>query len=315
MLDQALEGAGVYDPLVLPVEVRAEDEESAVTRLVATLSNELSEVAFNRVGLAVGQRRSGVRVVALLARRQVELDPRPGWLPPGATWQLRGRLIGEARSARVLVLRPGGRIEEIPTHVAGGRLAADVPVLKRGPHRIEVAVEEASGRPGLPAALVSVWCGRGPILAGGPSAKAAGVPRFSVLPADPVPTKKGGAVSRMRTWADDLRNEQGLPALSRDSKLDDVARRHAEYLARSRSLGHVDAKGRDPMRRLKRRGVVAKAAGENVAAGLSVEGIQSSLAKSPSHLREILRSDVRRTGLGLAERDGVLFFVQVFAGP
>jgi uncharacterized protein YkwD len=46
---------------------------------------------------------------------------------------------------------------------------------------------------------------------------------------------------------------------------------------------------------------------------LTIEAIKNSLENSPSHRRGMLRGDVRNHGVGIAERDGVLFVVQLFA--
>lgn len=54
--------------------------------------------------------------------------------------------------------------------------------------------------------------------------------------------------------------------------------------------------------------------GENLAKGYkSMESVKSAWLKSPTHKSNLLDRDYRRTGIGLYEKDGVTYVVQLFS--
>jgi len=312
VLEEAFDGEGVFDTLVFPVEAWSESLEDAILSISDALSGDLNSTSFNRLGIAAEKVQRGWRVLTLVANRRVEINAHARAIQPGGNFELRGLLTEAKSEAEVLVLSPDGRIFEVDTWIKGMTLGADIPLDKPGEYRIEVLLHDKDRSPEIPAALFTLHCGdKVPVASGGQ-----GLPRFRLHPSGSVQGNLTHATTQeIWTRSDRLRAHRGLSHLNRDKKLERIAYKHARYLAEKRTLAHVDSSGRGPFERVRSGGIRASSIGENVAAGLSAEGIQTSLERSPSHLQQLLRSDVTRMGVGTAIRDGVVFVVQLFAGP
>ncbi|MHC5772762.1 CAP domain-containing protein [Nostoc sp.] len=110
----------------------------------------------------------------------------------------------------------------------------------------------------------------------------------------------------------DYRASQGLPKLSRNSKIDNQARIHSQDMASGKvPFGHTGFP-----ERINAIGISYRAAGENVAsnggytnpATIAVQG----WLKSPGHLANI-RGNYDKTGIGVASKDGrEIYFTQIF---
>ncbi|HEY5077754.1 MAG TPA: CAP domain-containing protein, partial [Acidimicrobiia bacterium] len=109
------------------------------------------------------------------------------------------------------------------------------------------------------------------------------------------------------------RSAAGEPPLTRDARLDAVARAHAQHMATRRDLAH-DAGDGDPDERMRAAGLTARASGENVAHAASVALAQAALWASPSHRANMLRRDFDRLGVAVV-RDGrgEVWAVETFA--
>lgn len=86
-----------------------------------------------------------------------------------------------------------------------------------------------------------------------------------------------------------------------------VARAHAEDMADQNRLHH-NARLPDQVENW-------DSLGENVGKGASVDDIHRVFMDSPSHRAEILSTRFTQVGVGVVERDGVLWVVQVFRKP
>jgi len=103
-------------------------------------------------------------------------------------------------------------------------------------------------------------------------------------------------------WQDNLvahHNAQraGLPALTRDARLDRAAQRHAENMARQGRMAHV-LDGRGVGARVCDQGVCRIGVGENVAMGQRTTGeVMRSWMASPGH-RSNIQGRYSRIGVG-----------------
>lgn len=86
-----------------------------------------------------------------------------------------------------------------------------------------------------------------------------------------------------------------------------VARAHAEDMADQNRLHH------NP--RLPDQVGAWESLGENVGRGAGVDDIHRAFMESPSHRAETLSTRFTQVGVGVVERDGVLWVVQVFRMP
>lgn len=116
------------------------------------------------------------------------------------------------------------------------------------------------------------------------------------------------------------RRRFGLPMLTRDRRLDAVARAHSEDMAASGYFGHVSPATGSIVDRLTSVAYGAGFAAENIAMGSSLSEAQEGLMRSPGHRATVLSTDATHFGVGIARdhRDDVgtvYLLTQVFASP
>ncbi len=115
------------------------------------------------------------------------------------------------------------------------------------------------------------------------------------------------------------RGERGHPPLAYDARLADVARYHADDMARNRFFAHESPTSGSIDDRLARAAILVATGRENLAEASSVETAEDGLLKSPGHFANLMATDITHIGIGIV-RGGVLspanmLFVQVFARP
>ncbi|HEY8510030.1 MAG TPA: CAP domain-containing protein [Steroidobacteraceae bacterium] len=109
------------------------------------------------------------------------------------------------------------------------------------------------------------------------------------------------------------------PPLQLVDALNQSARAHAQDMARHGRLNHQGSDGSTPAERLGRTGYKWRLVGENIASGpMTPEEVTAGWLKSPEHCANIMDPAFMHLGVGYAEsreKDGVLYWVQVFAVP
>ena len=122
-----------------------------------------------------------------------------------------------------------------------------------------------------------------------------------------------------------FRRSQGLANTTRNTQLDEVARRFADFMARSDQYGH-EADGRTPAQRAQAHGYDYCVVLENIAFQYSSAGFRTAdLAsrfvdgweRSPGHRRNMLDPDVTETGVAVVQspRTSRYYAVQMFGRP
>jgi uncharacterized protein YkwD len=103
----------------------------------------------------------------------------------------------------------------------------------------------------------------------------------------------------------DLVNEErvanGLPPLSPDPELTEVARRHSADMFGRGYFAHDTPEGRTPFDRMKAANVRFLVAGENLALAPTVSIAHTGLMNSPGHRANILRPQFGRVGIGIMD--------------
>ncbi len=118
-----------------------------------------------------------------------------------------------------------------------------------------------------------------------------------------------------------VRAEYGLDALRSNSLLQEAARSHSEQMANQNFFSHIDPKGRDVVDRIHSQGVESfKSVGENIFVGQNLANLVDSIIQgwvaSPGHKRNLLSSDYREAGTGVAVSNKQKFYVtQVYLEP
>jgi uncharacterized protein YkwD len=108
------------------------------------------------------------------------------------------------------------------------------------------------------------------------------------------------------------RGDNGCGALERDSRLDTAARLHAEDMAVNDYFDHTSQDGRSPTDRAAAQGYQG-GVGENIAYGYpDAEAVMEGWMNSEGHRANILNCGYDVIGIGVADRDGTLYWVQNF---
>jgi len=103
------------------------------------------------------------------------------------------------------------------------------------------------------------------------------------------------------------RASQGLAQLKWDDALAKAAHQHAETMAGQNTLSHQLPGEVSLPARVGRAGVQFISLSENVAQGPTAANIYEQWKNSPNHRANILDTDMDTVGIGIAERNGVLF--------
>ena len=103
------------------------------------------------------------------------------------------------------------------------------------------------------------------------------------------------------------RQAQGLPSLRRNESLVKAARRHAVVMAEHRTAQHEFDGEPDLSTRVKHTGARFSSLSENVTQGPTAEFIHSQFMHSPPHRSNILDTDMDSVGIGVIEKNGVLY--------
>jgi uncharacterized protein YkwD len=110
----------------------------------------------------------------------------------------------------------------------------------------------------------------------------------------------------------DRRGENGCGDLERDSRLDTAARLHAEDMAVNDYFDHTSQDGRTPTDRANDQGYEG-GVGENIAYGYpDAEAVMEGWMNSEGHRANILNCGYDAIGIGAYDRDGTIYWVQMF---
>ncbi len=103
------------------------------------------------------------------------------------------------------------------------------------------------------------------------------------------------------------RASQGLAQLKWDDALASAARQHADAMAARNTLGHQLPDEPGLSTRATKAGVHFVWLSENVAEGATPASITDQWMHSPNHRANMLDTDMDTVGIGVAERNGILF--------
>jgi uncharacterized protein YkwD len=95
------------------------------------------------------------------------------------------------------------------------------------------------------------------------------------------------------------RTKAGVPTLSIDAKLTQVAESHSQDMFLRRYFSHVTPEGQDPAQRLDESGITYTIMGENIGYAPDVDTAHTGLMNSPEHKKNILEPQFHRVGIGI----------------
>jgi uncharacterized protein YkwD len=272
------------------------DAEDRVTRFLASFGDGGKRVC--GVAEVISDKRQAVALVAVDAL--AELRPVPTRSHAGKWLTIEADILAPVDRAKVVVLGPRGAPRELPTSLSGKTVRARFAPNEPGSWLLQIVATVSTGpRPVLEA---FVHADVEPPIAY-QMTRAPGEDGVSA-DADPV-----DSVTRMVNAA---RTSEGLGSLKRDSRLDQVAREHAEAMQKTRSLGHDVGDGmvKDRVEAL---GLSPRVVGENVARAETPERAHRAIWASPSHRGNLLEPRYDSLGVGAVRGPDGLWVCEVFA--
>jgi hypothetical protein len=240
-----------------------------------------------------------ISVGALAVDVLADLEPLPTQVRVGQWLDVRATLRVPASAAKLVILGPHGAPHAVPTSFSDGHVRARFNADQPGAWLVQLLAAVDGGPRPLLEALVF-----------------AGVDPPSELEVPKAPGEEAAAViseplAALYAMVDAARQAEGLSALTRDPRLEALARAHAEAMRRARKTAH-DAGDGDLNQRLEAKGLTL-AAGENVAHAGNAVLAQRALWASPSHRENLLFPGFNLAGIGVAlDPDGTLWVCQVF---
>jgi uncharacterized protein YkwD len=255
-----------------------------------------------RCAVASATSSDGTRALAVVAIDVLaDLAPMPTRARPGQWLSIEARLRVPAWGGEVIVLGPSGAPRSVPTSFDGKAIRARFAPERAGEFAVQIMADVADGR--RPILEATVLAG---IEAPTQNARSA--------PGEELPITARDDDEQLAQMVTAARGSVGLRPLTRDPRLDAVARDHAQHMASAHELAHqLDDRG--PLERLRAAGVDAADLGENVAHAATVPLAHRSLWASPSHRANLLRRDFDRIGVAVVrDEHGDAWAVETLTG-
>jgi uncharacterized protein YkwD len=109
------------------------------------------------------------------------------------------------------------------------------------------------------------------------------------------------------------RRAHGLPSLQWDEALANAARTHAQRMAQQGIVSHQLPGEPNLLTRARAGGAHFSWISENVDEGSNAKAIHQSFVRSPRHYGNMLDGDMDSIGIGIAERNGLMYVVEDFS--
>ncbi len=294
----------------------------AATVLERTLRASLAEPLDGDGPLVVGigevfvPGKPPTRHIGVVATRlPLALEPTPRTVRPGAALLLRGRLLVPFRDLEVLALGPDGSIREGSVRVRDGdRLEVLVQAGERlGPLDVQLVGRGPRG----PGKLVQV---RVQVADGPPEDALPDHASFELPPDESGLRDARDAAALAWKLLNDDRERHGLPRLSWDPTLAEVAEGHSRDMRDAAFFSHSSPSTGLHADRLARAGYRSTTSAENLALNVSIAEAERGLMHSLGHRRNLLGARFTHGGVGVVgeEREGGgrrWWVTQLFARP
>lgn len=136
------------------------------------------------------------------------------------------------------------------------------------------------------------------------------------VPRQPVTVSLGNMEARVQAEINEIRRSYNLKPLTGNNRLAAVARGHSQNMASRSFFGHTDPSGNSAAERVQGAGIRYQLIAENLAwvenAPDPIDHIIKGWLNSPGHRANILRPEVRETGVGVFRTGNQFFFTQLF---
>ncbi|ATB38793.1 hypothetical protein CYFUS_004228 [Cystobacter fuscus] len=282
-LTEAISDAGGADPTPRSYVVRAGEREHALETILER--KDLSQERATHLGVGVAVDGSRSALVVLLAERKATLQRFPRVFDTPTTQGLCGEFTAPLRGAQVFVTLPDGRVERPAlTRQAEASFCTRLLLAQPGRYTVEVVGRGERGPEVAALFLVDV---------GTPRRQGEGT---RVEEPTSVEAAREAVLERINA----LRRAQGLPPLSIDRTLEEVAQAYSERMAREGFFAHVAPDGSDLSSRLRAAGAQARVSGENLGTASGALAAHSGIEHSPGHRNNLLGAHFTHVGLGVS---------------
>jgi len=264
---------------------------------------------WRRMGVGVKRGADELIAVLTLQPQNLELRALPRRLPSRGTVTLVGRLLGRFVQPAVLVAVPRGGVRSLAMSARKGRFELTV-ACDSGDGVYQLEIEGDDGRGPAVLANFPLYCGVEP-------------PTKVAVTGNEVTRRQDAAEAEreLLVLINRDRAAAGLPELSRDARLQEIARAHSREMARTGEVFHVSAKSGGTVDRVRAAQVspFPRTLAENAGRAFSTVEVEHGFMGSPGHRANLLNPDMTHVGIGVAvgEAEGgvvPLFFTQLFAG-
>ena len=237
------------------------------------------------------------RLLALIAHPRIILDRLPRMVGADRPIKVSGRIVKRISQITVHALNQNGVHISIAGQVRSGAFEVGL-ALESGQWTVELVGETDLGP--MPLAQFQLGVGMPPVTVlkeGRPH-----LPSISRTPSE-----------ILTTLINESRAQFGLPTLTRNLRLDDVAARHTMEMVHHGFVGHHSPFTGDVSQRLQRHHIQPEAYGENIARNTSLLDVHRSLMHSVSHRINILDPEFTDLGLGIRFEDGEWWVTELYA--
>ena len=302
---------GIVEPEPYMVMVRSAPQGDV--SLLADLRKQVPGVFkmgdWRRMGVGVKRGADELIVVLTLQPQNLELRALPRRLSSRGTVTLVGRLLGRFVRPQVLVTVPRGTVRNLAMSARKGRFELTF-ACDSGDGVYQLEIEGDDGRGPAVLANFPLYCGVEP-------------PARVAVTGNEVTRRQDAAEAEreLLVLVNRDRAAAGLPELSRDARLQEIARAHSREMARTGEVFHVSAKSGGAVDRVRAAQVspFPRTLAENAGRAFSTVEVEHGFMGSPGHRANVLNPDITHVGIGVAvgEAEGgvvPLFFTQLFAG-
>ena len=310
----AVSNAGLSDAFVIPLRYtistmdRSGVSLDTIAPVRALLTKNVRTTPVTHFGVGVDSSGPQKKVGLVFVRRRVQVSRFPRYLVLGDRYLLTARLEPGLRNPTILLASPSLRVKEIRPRHQYRNIWATIPFSDgRGRYTIEIQAADKYGSHVL--SLMEVYVGEDN------SPKMAPVVRLQ--PAIQPVTTQAEAEQRLLSLINRVRKRAGLRRLKESRVLQTEARNHCSDMATGSYFGHVSPTRGGLAQRLRKNGITAALALENIAISPNPDAAHFELMRSPSHLRNIIDPHVTHVGVGAhrstASHNAIFTFTQVFA--
>jgi uncharacterized protein YkwD len=297
------------EPYIVMVRTSPQGDGSLLADLRKQVPGVFKMGDWRRMGVGVKRGVDELIVVLTLQPQNLELRALPRRLSSRGTVTLVGRLLGRFVQPAVLVAVPQGGVRNLAMSARKGRFELTVACDSGdGVYQLEIEGDDGHG-PGV-LANFPLYCGVEP-------------PTWVAVTSNEVTRRQDAAEAEreLLVLVNRDRVAAGLPELTRDSRLQEIARGHSREMARTGDVVHVSDKSGGAADRVRAAHIspAPRTLAENVGRAFSTVEVENGFMGSPSHRANILNPDMTHVGIGVVvgqAEGGVvpLFFTQLFAG-